>query len=154
MNRSINEAFEKGIKDDATPEYVIKQVCTDHKSSLNIKKCRYSLPNIVVQVPKDRKSSTWKKLKTQPPKMKMSKLSKRALYRHRANDSTLLQVPNRLKDPQATILQKNQSMTHPLQQIQSKQQMKQSKNHIFLYVLNIFPYSLGQSQLRAEDPTF
>ena len=37
MNRSINEAFEKGIKDDATPEYVIKQVCTDHKSSLNIK---------------------------------------------------------------------------------------------------------------------
>jgi len=26
MNRSINEAFEKGIKDDATPEYVIKQV--------------------------------------------------------------------------------------------------------------------------------
>ena len=67
--------------------------------------------------------------------MKMSKLSKRALYRHRVNDSTLLQVPNRLKDPQATILQKNQSMTHPLQQIQSKQQMKQSKNHIFLYVL-------------------
>ena len=63
--------------------------------------------------------------------MKMSKLSKRALYRHRANDSTLLQVPNRLKDPQATILQKNQSMTHPLQQIQSKQQMKQSKNHNF-----------------------
>ena len=36
MNRSINEAFEKGIKDDATPEYVIKQVCTDHKSSLII----------------------------------------------------------------------------------------------------------------------
>ena len=124
MNRSINEAFEKGIKDDATPEYVIKQVCKDHKISLNIV---FSLPNIVVLVPKDQKSSTSKRPKIQPPKMKMSKLSKRALYRHRDSDSTLLQVPNRLKDPQAIILQKNQSMTHPLQQIQSK--MKQSKHH-------------------------
>ena len=85
--------------------------------------------------------------------MKMSKLSKRALYRHRANGSTLLQVPNRLKDPQATILQKNQSMTHPLQQIQSKQQMKQSKSHNFSRQLEYSHQLLEEPKAQTNHET-
>ena len=68
MNRSINEAFEKGIKDDATPEYVIKQVCTDHKYSLNIKYVVIVCQTSWYRYPKTENRARRRGSKPNPPK--------------------------------------------------------------------------------------
>ena len=68
MNRSINEAFEKGIKDDATPEYVIKQVCTDHKSSLIINNVFIVCQTPWYRYPKAENRARRRGSKSNPPK--------------------------------------------------------------------------------------